>query len=704
MTRRVGGRPPQPLPTLGRASPDPAAGDWPGVRLHVVTGKGGTGKTTVAAALALALATGGRRDPARRGRGPAGHRPALRRPAAALRGAAGRRRARRRRGVRARGRARAGAAGVPRDVLPAGPRRPGARSGSAPSTSRRRSRPASATSCSPARSTRRSGARPRRPASDEAKASSGRCTTRSSSTPRRPAGSPASSTSTRRSSGLAKVGPIRNQAGAIMTLLRSPQTRRPPGDACWRRCRCRRPRTPSRSSAPIGLPVGGVVVNMVREPFLPEPALTGARRRRARPVRGAGRPDRRRAGPPLARQRQRHLARGARRRAARRGRRARRAGRAWSTASARRCRRSDRPTYELPALADRRRPRRALRPGRAPARRRGWRERGAGGAGRAAAAPLDVDALLDDPATRVIVCCGAGGVGKTTTAAALGLRAAERGRRVVVLTIDPARRLAQSMGLDELDNMPRPVAGVDDAKGGSARRDDARHEADLRRGRRGARDAREGRADPRQPLLPGALQLVRRHAGVHGDGEARPAAGPGRGRGGRLGPDRRRHPAEPVGAGLPRRARSGSGRSSTAGSSGCSPRPARAGGPGVPQGRVRGGRRRGRRPHQGARRAGAAGRADVRRRPRHDVRRLPRAGRRDVPAAAGPTGRRSSWSPRRSGTRCARPRTSSSGWPPSGCRWPGWCSTGCRRSGPTGCPRTGRRPRRRTSRSRAGTS
>ena len=77
---------------------------------------------------------------------------------------------------------------------------------------------------------------------------------------------------------------------------------------------------------------------------------------------------------------------------------------------------------------------------------------------------LDVDTLLDDPGTRVIVCCGAGGVGKTTTAAALALRAAERGRRVVVLTIDPARRLAQSMGLSELDNTPRAVQGV--AEGG----------------------------------------------------------------------------------------------------------------------------------------------------------------------------------------------------------------------------------------------
>jgi anion-transporting ArsA/GET3 family ATPase len=80
---------------------------------------------------------------------------------------------------------------------------------------------------------------------------------------------------------------------------------------------------------------------------------------------------------------------------------------------------------------------------------------------------LDVDALLDDPATGVVVCCGSGGVGKTTTAAALALRAAERGRRVVVLTIDPARRLAQSLGLAELDNVPRPVSGIDEGKGGS---------------------------------------------------------------------------------------------------------------------------------------------------------------------------------------------------------------------------------------------
>jgi anion-transporting ArsA/GET3 family ATPase len=80
---------------------------------------------------------------------------------------------------------------------------------------------------------------------------------------------------------------------------------------------------------------------------------------------------------------------------------------------------------------------------------------------------LDIDRIIDDRRTRIIVCCGSGGVGKTTTAAAIGLRAAERGREVCVLTVDPARRLAQSMGLSSLDNTPRLVEGLDDEAGGS---------------------------------------------------------------------------------------------------------------------------------------------------------------------------------------------------------------------------------------------
>lgn len=73
---------------------------------------------------------------------------------------------------------------------------------------------------------------------------------------------------------------------------------------------------------------------------------------------------------------------------------------------------------------------------------------------------LDIDAILTNPDKHIIVCTGSGGVGKTTTAAALGLRAAELGRNVCVLTIDPARRLAQAMGLTELDNTPRAVVGI----------------------------------------------------------------------------------------------------------------------------------------------------------------------------------------------------------------------------------------------------
>ena len=58
---------------------------------------------------------------------------------------------------------------------------------------------------------------------------------------------------------------------------------------------------------------------------------------------------------------------------------------------------------------------------------------------------------------RVIVCCGAGGVGKTTTAAAIGLAGASVGRRTLVLTIDPARRLAEAMGIPEAARTPSAV-------------------------------------------------------------------------------------------------------------------------------------------------------------------------------------------------------------------------------------------------------
>jgi anion-transporting ArsA/GET3 family ATPase len=67
----------------------------------------------------------------------------------------------------------------------------------------------------------------------------------------------------------------------------------------------------------------------------------------------------------------------------------------------------------------------------------------------------DLRALV--AARHVIVCCGTGGVGKTTTAAALALAAARSGRNAVVVTIDPAKRLADALGLEGLTNTPAEI-------------------------------------------------------------------------------------------------------------------------------------------------------------------------------------------------------------------------------------------------------
>lgn len=69
--------------------------------------------------------------------------------------------------------------------------------------------------------------------------------------------------------------------------------------------------------------------------------------------------------------------------------------------------------------------------------------------------PTDIAEILESG--RLIVCGGPGGVGKTTTAAALGLRAASLGRKVIVITIDPAKRLANSLGLEALTNDPSRI-------------------------------------------------------------------------------------------------------------------------------------------------------------------------------------------------------------------------------------------------------
>ena len=58
---------------------------------------------------------------------------------------------------------------------------------------------------------------------------------------------------------------------------------------------------------------------------------------------------------------------------------------------------------------------------------------------------------------KLLVCVGSGGVGKTTMAATIGLRAAQEGRKVLVFTIDPARRLANSLGLDSIGNVETQI-------------------------------------------------------------------------------------------------------------------------------------------------------------------------------------------------------------------------------------------------------
>jgi anion-transporting ArsA/GET3 family ATPase len=69
---------------------------------------------------------------------------------------------------------------------------------------------------------------------------------------------------------------------------------------------------------------------------------------------------------------------------------------------------------------------------------------------------MSVPSLLE---RSIVVCCGSGGVGKTTTAAAVALEAARAGKRACVVTIDPAKRLADALGLEQLTNSPNRIDG-----------------------------------------------------------------------------------------------------------------------------------------------------------------------------------------------------------------------------------------------------
>ena len=68
---------------------------------------------------------------------------------------------------------------------------------------------------------------------------------------------------------------------------------------------------------------------------------------------------------------------------------------------------------------------------------------------------MDVRELLEDK--QICICAGSGGVGKTTTSAAIAMGMAAQGLKVAVLTIDPAKRLANSLGLPELGNEERMI-------------------------------------------------------------------------------------------------------------------------------------------------------------------------------------------------------------------------------------------------------
>ena len=73
---------------------------------------------------------------------------------------------------------------------------------------------------------------------------------------------------------------------------------------------------------------------------------------------------------------------------------------------------------------------------------------------------FEVGELLSDRNVRVVVTCGTGGVGKTSVSAALAVSAAEAGRHVVLITVDPAKRLATALGLEGLGGEPQPVPGI----------------------------------------------------------------------------------------------------------------------------------------------------------------------------------------------------------------------------------------------------
>ena len=148
----------------------------------------------------------------------------------------------------------------------------------------------------------------------------------------------------------------------------------------------------------------------------------------------------------------------------------------------------------------------------------------------------------------VVVCCGSGGVGKTTTAAALGLQAARNGRRCVVVTIDPAKRLADALGcagrLDQRSDSTRRSTGP--AKLWALMLDTATTFDGLVEGQRAQRPSRR-REFSTNSFYRNIAGSLGRHAGVHG-GRTTARAAPRQA----LRPRDRRHASDAQRARLPR--------------------------------------------------------------------------------------------------------------------------------------------------------
>ena len=167
---------------------------------------------------------------------------------------------------------------------------------------------------------------------------------------------------------------------------------------------------------------------------------------------------------------------------------------------------------------------------------------------------MNVGDLLEGK--EICICAGSGGVGKTTTSAAIAMGMAARGKKVAVLTIDPAKRLANSLGLRELGNEECLVPPERFAEHGLEMKGelwammlDAKRTFDDLIERHAPDEETRDRVLS-EPHLPRGLERDGRLSGVHGDGEALRASP-----GGPLRPARARHAADPARARLHRRPR-----------------------------------------------------------------------------------------------------------------------------------------------------